>query len=292
MSNNELVSMRLFSQRRGLEKPKLKVQITEIDDDLRISLWNGLTIHFFDRLNGKWLNQVPKIDTLIYRLRIYFFKKPVDELSIWGDNIIKELKAYFFSCPWNKVYDFIEFVVNNYPASADETTIENFFGYCNDIFETEISAYRFVGSKITQITSREEINEIEEALSTPLTPIQDHLKRSLELLSDKKNPDYRNSIKESISAVEAICKLISKKDKATLGDALNEIKKSKKIDLHPALKGAFDKLYGYTNDEEGVRHSLLEKENADFEDAKFMLVSCSAFINYLITKSSKAKIHL
>jgi len=31
--------------------------------------------------------------------------------------------------------------------------------------ERGLSAYRFIGSKITQITSQEEISEIEEALS-------------------------------------------------------------------------------------------------------------------------------
>lgn len=285
--------MELFSKRRGIEKPKVKIQLGSMDDELRISLWNGLTIHFFGTLYGRWLNQTtPQVDALIKRLQIYFFKKPLDELETWGNKLANELKSYFLNCPWHKVYDFIEFIADNYPSEPNETTMENFFSYCNNILESEMAGYRFVGGQITQITSKEEINEIEGALNTPLASIQEHLKSSLELLSNKKEPDYRNSIKESISAVEAICRLISKKDKVTLGDALNEIEKSKKIDLHPALKGAFSKLYGYTNDEEGVRHSLLEKENIDFEDAKFMLVSCSAFINYLIIKSSKARIKL
>ena len=71
-----------------------------------------------------------------------------------------------------------------------------------------------------------------------------------------------------------------------------KLKNQKKIDMHPALKTAFNKLYGYTNDEQGIRHSLLEKDTVDFEDAKFMLVSCSAFINYLTIKSSKGGIKL
>ncbi len=66
----------------------------------------------------------------------------------------------------------------------------------------------------------------------------------------------------------------------------------KKVELHPALKKAFDSLYGYTSDADGIRHALLDEPNLDSEDAKFMLVSCSAFINYLISKSSKAGIKL
>jgi len=91
---------------------------------------------------------------------------------------------------------------------------------CNDVLESEMSAYRFVGKYITQITSKEEISEIEEALRTPLKPVRIHLEKSLELLSDRKSPDYRNSIKESISAVEAVCKIITGDKKATLGKCL------------------------------------------------------------------------
>jgi hypothetical protein len=47
-------------------------------------------------------------------------------------------------------------------------------------------------------------------------------------------------------------------------------------------------MYGYTNDTEGIRHALLEEPTLDADDARFMLVSCSAFVNYLKSKVSKA----
>jgi hypothetical protein len=125
-------------------------------------------------------------------------------------------------------------------------------------------------------------------LEGPFKPVNAHLKKALDLLSDRKKPDYRNSIKESISAVEAICNLITSNTKATLGQALKEIEEKAK--LHSALKKAFNSLYGYTSDAEGIRHALLDESSLDFEDAKFMLVSCSGFINYLKVKASKTGI--
>lgn len=151
-------------------------------------------------------------------------------------------------------------------------------------------SYRFVDNFVTKITSEEEIDTIEEALNSPLDAVKEHINRSLELLSDRENPDYRNSIKESISAVESICKILSKKRKATLTDALNKL--DKKIPIHPAFKSGLDKLYGYTSDEQGVRHSLTDKSNIDFEDAKFILVASSAFVNFLLSKAVKAKIKI
>jgi len=60
----------------------------------------------------------------------------------------------------------------------------------------------------------------------------------------------------------------------------------KKLAIHPALEKGFGAIYGYTNDADGIRHALLEEPTLDTDDARFFLVSCSAFANYLISKSS------
>ena len=120
------------------------------------------------------------------------------------------------------------------------------------------------------------------------TPVRVHLQSSVDLFSDRKNPDYRNSIKESISAVEAVCQIITGEEKATLGQALKKLEE-KGIELHEALRKSFSNLYGYTSDADGIRHALLEESTLDFDDAKFfMLVSCSAFVNYLAAKGTRA----
>lgn len=68
-----------------------------------------------------------------------------------------------------------------------------------------------------------------------------------------------------------------------INEALKEIEKN--FTIHTALKDAFNKIYGYTSDSSGIRHSLTEKDNVvSQEDAIFMLVTCSAFINYLKSK--------
>ncbi|KAB0477571.1 hypothetical protein, partial [Pseudomonas vancouverensis] len=113
--------------------------------------------------------------------------------------------------------------------------------------------------------------------------VQLHLNQALKLMSDRQNPDYRNSIKESISAVESICKIITQDDKATLGKALKIIEE--KYSLHAALKSSLSQLYGYASDGDGIRHAMLEESILSYIDAKFMLVSCTNFINYLIEKT-------
>ena len=166
-----------------------------------------------------------------------------------------------------------------------------FKNFCNGIFEREFSGYRFIDDKISPITNEIEISEIEDAIHqsgifTSLKGANIHLKSALEKLSNRKAPDYRNSIKESISAIKSVAKVISGNEKNTLGAALDKIKG--KIKIHPALEKGFKQLYGYTSDSAGIRHALMEDDNCDFEDAKYMLVSSSAFVNYLVIKADKA----
>jgi hypothetical protein len=283
--------MKRFSETYGYKPIKNVIQVESMDADLRIGLWNTLAVCYFEPLRKSttptlqrdWLSQ------LIIGLWIDFFKHPYDTIPNGPSDAYQEIRGRFFNFQWYEVYDFVQFVATE---SSQKQENKVFMKYCNTILEREVSGWRFIGGKLVPITSKEEITEIEEALEATesLRPVTIHLKAALDLMSDRESPDYRNSIKESISAVEAICSLIAGRDKAELPDALKVI--AGKISVHGALKEAFIKLYGYTSDAEGIRHALLDEPNLHLEDAKFMLVSCATFINYLKLKASKAGIKL
>ena len=277
--------MNSFSQRKGLKPVKSIVQVDSMDDDLRNGLWNTLQACYWPSVNGiSLVSSYAGLSTLLHFIWRDFFKKPVDEISEFWNTAHGSIKRWFFKAAWNEVYDFLEFVANNSPKPFNAKT---FTDSCNVVLEREMSAYRFVNGLLAQLTSEEEIAEVEQALDAraPLKPVATHLQTALAFLSDKTNPDYRNSIKESISAVESMCNLING-GKDTLGDALKKVEG--KVGIHAALKKGFSSIYGYTNDASGIRHALLDEPNLDFEDAKYMLVSCSAFINYLAAKAVKA----
>jgi hypothetical protein len=200
----------------------------------------------------------------------------LDKLDNNWRHDLEELRQYFFACKWHEVYDFIEFVSNNYERYQFK---DQFIKACNYLLQKEVSAYRFVNGLITRITEEHEVAEIEQAIEASGGPVSKHLRRSLELLSDRNAPDYRNSIKEAISAVESLVAISLKAEKGTLGQLIKQLKDE--IGLHPALGTAFSNLYGYSSDEGGIRHALTEAEKVDFNDAKFMLVVCSAFINFV-----------
>ncbi len=271
-----------FSQRMGLKPVKSIIQVNSIDDILRKALWND----FYNKiLNYASLPQMAIQEYATY-IWMYYLHNTIDTFPGLS-GFFSHIRQYFFECDWYSVYDFIEITVNVLLYSP---VVEEYSRTCNATLERELSAYRFVDKKLVQITSDQEIAEIEAAIGIS-SQFTQHLDRALELLSDRKTPDFRNSIKESISAVEAICKLITGSPKVTLGDALRQLE-NKLGTLHPALRNAFNNLYGYTSDAEGIRHGMLGESELDVEDAKFMLIACSAFINYLVAKADKAGLKL
>ncbi|MFC5269615.1 AbiJ-NTD4 domain-containing protein [Adhaeribacter terreus] len=278
-----------FSQRIGITPIKNIVQLESIDEDLKNALWNGLTIYYWKNLikYDRITDNTHEVQVLLLSIWGSFFKKRLDEKPMYFEQLHQNIKQFFLKADWFEIYNFIEFVPNSYHSKGYDQVNEDFIEYCNIILERELSAYRFVNKLLTQISSKVEIEAIEEALANTdyLKPVKTHLNRALELYSDKKSPDYRNSIKESISAVESYCSIITGNPKATLGQALKQIEKAH--NLHTALRSSFSSLYGYTSDANGIRHALLEEDKLNQEDAKFMLIACSAFINYLIQKESK-----
>lgn len=275
-----------FSQRAGLTPATKLAQRESIDDDLRASLWSLLSLCYWDKYERPGTGMYGRSDfvqnsnlyPLILTLWLHYFKQPTDTIDKYWEDCYKRLRKYFFEAQWYEVYDFVEFVANYGPEQWKAKFIE----LANSYLERENSAYRFVSDQISEITSAEEIGAVEEALSVAdeYRGTKTHLRAALTLLSDRKNPDFRNSIKESISAVESLARKLAKDDSGTLGAILRELERSKK--LHPALKNAFSSLYGYTSDAEGIRHALLDEGSLTKADAKFMLVCCSAFINYAL----------
>lgn len=278
--------MPLFSQRKGLKPLQKAIRRESLDEETRNKLWSGITLVIFDKYDHPNIyghqntsnNKI--IDQLFWEIWLNIFSLPVDTIPEFKKAYLKT-REHFFKSEWNDALDFLEFIVNNVPNYWSEKLVE----VSNKYFTIESSVYRFVGKEIIEITDENEIMTTEEALNND-APYTKHLSRSLELLSDRKTPDYRNSIKESISAVEAMCRIITKNDKAVLSDCLKEIKK--KHSLHPAFEQALIKLYSYTSDEGGIRHSFTDKSvDISYSDAKFMFILCCSFINYLNGKLSE-----
>ncbi len=266
-----------FSERKGIKHFSDIIQVKDLNERTRNKLYNVI-IELLSNEDTYFTTEI------IHYIYTEIFSLPDDDIPLqefgigvnYGETF-ETIKSIFNNNEYNDVFDFIEGIIQSidslkhYYYQKDEF-IENI----NDVFVKENVNYRIINDTITDIVNEETIKEIEETLENPYNVVANHYSKALELLY--KTKDYDNSIKESISSVESICQILTGKDKATLGDALKLLKDK----IHPAMKSAFEKLYGYTSDTNGIRHANgLGEGNSTFEEAKYMLISCSAFVNYL-----------
>lgn len=274
-----------FSERMGLRPVKSLIQTDDIDPPLRNALWDVIHIIVWSQFENTFrFGHVERsnLQVLIFQLWHRFFNQPFDRSPEYFEDAVAYVRDFYFKASWNECYDLLEFIANYAPKQIADALKKA----SNEVLEEHLSGYRIVDGCVTPITSPEELESIEEALVN--RSLNEgaalHFRAALEMLSDRTSPDHRNSIKESISAVESICKDLTGDPSATLGQALKPLE-DKGI-IHPALKSALTKLYGYTSDSGGIRHSMLDEPSLTFTDSKFMLVACTAFANYLVARAT------
>lgn len=274
--------MALFSERYGYTKPSDIIIRERITPEIQNAIQNCIE------------DLIGKLDVINTYQSENTFSLIEKEIYVHYFNGLKSDYKYGFSIEyikyksneWYKKLDIIELILENLKLISDEYTwyynvYDDFVQSLNYEFKRLNFGYHIIENKITEVTSEEEIITIENALKVSKDNVREHLHNALDLYSKRPTADYRNSIKESISAVEAISRNIT-------GENVLNFKKmeEKGVVVPTVLRKAFECLYGYTNDKTtGIRHALMDDTNApQAEEALFMLVSCSAFINYINKK--------
>ncbi len=271
-----------FSERKGIKHFSDIVQVNSLNERTRNKFYSVISA-IFDELYVDYDGNLK--DEFVEYLYKELFSKTERDIPMWGNDyyyeeVFNTIYTIIIQYDYTDIFTFIEGIIK-FLDIADKATY-NRYNYKNtyikaisNVFKKENVNYRIIDGKVTDIIDEEQINSIEDTLNNPYKVVSEHYSKAIEQLYSVK--DYANSIKESISTVEAMCQIING-SKETLGKALNNLK----IEIHPALKSAYSNIYGYTSDENGTRHANgIGEKNATFEEAKYMLVSCSAFVNYL-----------
>ncbi len=260
-----------FSERYGYVKVSDALIIERITPEIKNAIYNCYKIYIYPRQFDGTYEAVQK------EVCTHFFNHVL--LDYTNDYISPFLLNGEHE--WYKYLDLLEFIIDVL-VKKNSNIADKFANEVNKDFERLNYGYRIINNLVTPITSKEEVNSIEEAIGSAKDNIKEHLNSALKHIADKEKPDYRNSIKESISAVGVLCREMTGEN--DLGKALFVMEK-KQGKLHPQLKAAFDNLYSYVNEKQsGIRHELMDESGTyvpNYHEAKFMLVTCSAFINYL-----------
>jgi len=276
-----------FSQRHGYEPLPKPMEFGELSDDLRFQLWN----HIRSLIEG-----LPQLYDDFYDDEKRFFertlgrylRRPEDEIPSEVATVRNMFKKVLLGGEFNQVFDLLEITINDssYPLLPLAKAISETFDRHAAPYWLEVSRtpYEFFqrgneaqGQAIRDAFENLQTNEMEGATT--------HFRNAGRHINDG---EFADSIRESIHGVESVARLIDPKASNTLGPALVSLQQAGKLQ-HPALKAAFNSLYGYTNDESGIRHALLESglPNVGLEEAMFMFGACASFANYLLQKHQR-----
>lgn len=191
------------------------------------------------------------------------------------DYYTDQLEEEFKKLSWDEVYSFIEFTLN----SQNQYQSSDLINRLNNVFQEEGAQYKIVDKQVVSLMNKTEADEILKVQNLKNSSAI-HINRAVELFNKRPIPDYSNSIKESISAIEAMSREITGKESATLGEAV------KHMSLHPSLELSISKLYGWACDEGGIRHALknANQTNSEEAEARYLLVLSSALVNFMNEK--------
>ncbi|RPE78967.1 hypothetical protein EDF39_1657 [Frondihabitans sp. PhB161] len=263
----------------GFTTPRTLVQRTELDKTTRIDLWNAISIvreNYAERYGET-------AEILLHtRLWLFHFHLPHDEqpstYRVW-DHIKSRVLDGTFIEAMNMLEDFLFYLEPDEDSYQSSELFEWVRDAVNARLESNMVGYRVMDAQFVPFDSEVEVGAVAEALEgTAPAVAREHLKTALGLLSDRDNPDYRNSVKESITAVESLARSIA--GGKTLGEALPKLS-IQGIETHGALVNAWKGFYGYTSDAGGVRHGKDTIAKVDQAFAKYVLVICSAFVTWL-----------
>lgn len=209
-----------------------------------------------------------------------YWERPMDELQSARVEL-DDYREFFLTADFHNCFDVLQLIMQH-PLCP-----RGFVMAIQDVFEECQLAYRVDATStpvIVPAVSEQEgdvlIGAIQDLGGGGLGGAATHLRRAGEQIRDR---NWAGSVRESIHAVESVAKRVAPGDAGTLGKALAALERQE--GLHAALKRGFGALYGYTSDERGIRHALLEDEsNVTQDEAIYMIGACAAFCSYLWRK--------
>lgn len=272
-----------FSERNGYRAPRLEYQGEAMDEPLRNDLWNTIYSWYFRP------NSNPKVAQQVWR---GYLVQPVDLFRM--DNAQKMVRGQMIGGEWLEAYDAVEYIASlaHGMASAHrpgdlfyDRDAAAFLKAINETLDRHMAGWHILGGQVAPVTSTREIESVDDALTAAVAVsagAEHHLRAAVSALSDRSDPDYANSIRESYLAVEGVAKAIIGDPNATLGQALKAISRRTSAIDAGVLVG-WSAMYGRASDVDGLRHAGALAPVFAAADARYMLVTASAFINLLLT---------
>ena len=277
-----------FSQAHGYEELPEPLKLEEISASARTKLWSLLYDHVssssamgasLSDMHERVLGQMWRL--ILSSLHVELHVLPLDEFDHRLDGFVDVHKQLFLNAPFMRVFDFLQGVMRHRKCPIEFIrSVAHVFEHCRLAYVIDVRPPATIFPAASEEEGRAVVRAIAEFTTAGLTGAVTHLRHASDCISQG---DFSGAIRESIHAVESTARQIDPSAQ-TLEPALRALEKTGA--LHPAMKKAFSNLYGYTSDEQGIRHALIEnpQPNVGQDEALFMLGACASFSSYLARK--------
>lgn len=272
-----------FAQAEGAEPLPQQLKIREVSQQLRSLAWRLVyesmqhdidhpTMGGYPYFKGRW-------KTILYDWHVLHKNGFADEFFNKAGDLVEEIKDIFSRQDYIRIFDFVEFVIRH--RSCPYNFVENL----EHVLQYSRSAYRIVDRSIVPMASDAEaavaVKAFESLNAGRFRAARQHLRVAGEKLT---RGEWADSIRESVHAVESVVSVLEP-EAGSVSRALLQLERKKRI--HAGLKSGFNSLYGYSSDEKGIRHPLIDNPVADVDetDALYMYGACASFVTYLIGKA-------
>lgn len=281
-----------FSERNGYKTLSQIVQFESLDADTRRRIWNIVQPLQNQLMQGSY--ETPSHKIVESKLFTDYFEEHLDDkvniaAFVWNGSRVAILEG-----EWNRVFDYLEILIAGISSSGGVhggITDKAVTSELNRVFVLTLADYRVIEGHIVRISAVAEVEAVTAAATTEtvLEAARHHIERATAALSNRTNPDYVSVIRDSINAAESFARHLT--GKHTLGAAIDELKRTRS-GLHPALIAGWKSLYGWSSDDAGIRHGGSLVAAPSFALARWMLVSCSAFLTYLALESDTVPLNI
>jgi hypothetical protein len=270
-----------FEQAEGAEPLPTQLKLKEMSELLRSALWAAV---YEDMRESQYQGELFSASWghVTYDWHVYRKSRPVDEFKPSFKQWAEEFKTIILTGSYTDVFGLLQWILRR-RACPHRLRFS-----ISRALEIGRAAYRVVDEDtIAPFGSEAELETVKRAFAdlaaTEFHGARKHLRTAAEELTAGK---YSDSIRESIHAVESIVSVLE--PKGDFSAALAKL--DAKARIHGGLKAGFNSIYGFTSNEKGIRHPLLDDGSAkvDETDALFMIGACAAFVSYLINKARGA----
>ena len=278
-----------FSQAQGYESLPQPLNLEELSSRARIQIWNAFHQTFIEPEEDEEID-VADVANLVFSLHVNFFEMPIDEepsgIGQW--EYLEGFKDYFFKRRFNEIFDVLTFLMrHDVCPDAFTSKMSDVFRRCQLAYVIDTDSSPTIYPASTPEEGQATVDALRVLKEYGLDGARQHLIQSSTFINQG---EWARSVHESISAVESVARRIAPGTN-TLGAALNQLRRDGLLE-HRALEQGLGNLYGYTSDEQGVRHSLLDQgqSNVGQDEAVFMLGACASFASYLWRKGLGAEV--